>query len=84
MSGGGLEHGVLQPAVSTCFNFTSLLSKVGYFWIFYYKRHPNSRYAPLIQLESDDIKLYLGRVAIVRVSHALKQTIFCCNMYLLP
>ena len=34
VSGGGLELGVLQPAVSTCFTFTSLLPKVGYFWIF--------------------------------------------------
>ena len=33
VSGGGLELGVLQPAVSTCFTFTSLLPKVGYFWI---------------------------------------------------
>ncbi len=34
MSGGGLQLGVLQlqPAVSKCFNFTSLLSKVGYFF----------------------------------------------------
>ncbi len=37
VSGGGLELGVLQPAVSTCFTFTSLLPKVGYFWIFYCK-----------------------------------------------
>jgi hypothetical protein len=58
VSGGGLEIRVLQPAVSTCFNSTSLLPKVGYFWIFYCKRYPNSRYAPLIQLESEDIKLY--------------------------
>jgi hypothetical protein len=33
-SGVGLEYGVFQPAVSTCFTFTSLLSKVGYFWLF--------------------------------------------------
>ena len=36
VSGGGLELGVLQPAVSTCFTFTSLLPKVGYFWIFFF------------------------------------------------
>ena len=42
----------------------------------YSKLYIFSRDAPLIQLESDDIKLYLGRVAIVRVSRALKQTIF--------
>ena len=33
-SGVGLEYGVFQSVVSTCFTFTSLLSKVGYFWLF--------------------------------------------------
>jgi hypothetical protein len=58
VSGGGLELGVLQPAVSTCFTFTILLPKVGYFWIFYCKRYPKSRHEPLIELESSDIELY--------------------------
>ena len=58
VSGGGLELGVLQPAVSTCFTFTSLLPKVGYFWIFYCKGYPKRRHEPFIKLELEDIKLY--------------------------
>ena len=76
VSGGGLELGVLQPAVSTCFTFTSLLPKVGYFWIFYCKRYPNSRHAPLYSLNRKILSYILGRVAIIRVSRALKQTFF--------
>jgi len=37
---------LIQPAVSTCFTFTSLISKVGYFWKFYCKRYPNDRHVP--------------------------------------
>ncbi len=79
MSGGGLELGVLQPAVSTCFTFTSLLSKVGYFWIFYCKRYPNSTYAPLYSLNRKILSYILGRVAIIGVSRALKKTFFFFN-----
>ncbi len=74
VSGGGLELGVLQPAVSTCFTFTSLLPKVGYFWIFYCKRYPNCRHAPIYSLNRKILSYILGRVAIVRVARALKQT----------
>ena len=76
VSGGGLELGVLQPAVSTCFTFTSLLSKVGYFWIFYCKRYPNGRHALLYSLNRKMLSYILGCVAIIRVSRALKQTFF--------
>ena len=57
MSGGGLELGVLQPAVSTCFTFTSLLPKVGYFWKISCRKYPNSRHEPFIKLELKDIEL---------------------------
>ena len=43
VSGGGLEIGVLQPAVSTCFTFTSLVPKVGYFWICLLYTSPSPR-----------------------------------------
>lgn len=38
----------------------------------------------LYSLNRKVLSYILGRVAIIRVSRALKQTIFCCNMYLLP
>ncbi len=34
VSGGGLVFKLIQPAVSRCFTFTSLISKVCYFWKF--------------------------------------------------
>ena len=77
MSGGGLELGVLQPAVSTCFTFTSLLPKVGYFWIFFIVKGTLIVDMHLLYSLNRKILSYiLGRVAIIRVSRALKQTFF--------
>ena len=77
MSGGGLEFGVLQPAVSTCFKFYKFASES---WllldIFIVKGTLIVDMHLLYSLNRKILSYILGRVAIIRVSRALKQTIF--------
>jgi hypothetical protein len=75
-SGVGLEYGVFQPAVSTCFTFTSLLSKVGYFWLFVLEKVPLWWTCAFMEVRASNLELHLGQAAIIRVSCEIKLTFF--------
>ncbi len=75
MSGGGLELGVLQPAVSTCLLLQVCFRKLATFGYFIVKGTLIVDMHLLYSLNWKMLSYILGRVTIIRVSPALKQTI---------
>ena len=65
---------VIQPAVSTGFTFTSLISKVGYFWKFLLYKGTLIEDTYLHGARVEDFELHLGQAAIIRISRAIEQT----------
>jgi len=76
---------LIQPAVSTCFTFTSLISKVGYFLEIFIVKGTLIVDTYLHGARVEDFELHLGQAAIIGVSRAIKQAFFhFYNVYLLP
>ncbi len=65
---------IIQPAVSTCFTFTSLIRKVGYFLEIFIVKGTLIVDAYLHGARVEDFELHLGQAAIIRISRAIEQT----------